>query len=662
MKKSIKLRLIFLYNITLLISAVALYYLIPILLNYAPGSINTEFDRQMSGGFTYLEQIILLTGCLSVLITLTLLFILRKLDNYSFYKSEYLKTHDKKYAVELTKIKKICFSLPSYILIIFITVPIVLEILFLLAQTYTSNTDFKLILIIFIVSTIAVSIDNMYAKKLMSGVLTDLENLELPAKKGKLLVKVLVQIIPIIFVGVVFTFLSVSSIYEQQNGRLLSEYYSLQFKYLSKIKQPTSYDQLENLMEMVDLSDDTDTLYIADSNFNFVYSSGELTNFFKTYAQEFSLNSDLIVYDYYGTSGQGIIFPLEINGETWYLGAHYSVYSSSMLISTFQYMILISIICILVLTYFCKELCGSISTVENALQVICDNKTLDKNLFVTSNDEIGSLAITINRLQELNQQQLKQIQNNQEILMEKERLASLGQLIGGISHNLKTPIMSISGATEGILDLIEEYESSVGDPEVTVEDHHAIAKDMRDWIDKIHSYTAYMSDIITAVKGQAVVLSENENAEFTVDELLKRVDILMKHEVRNASLTIETKLDVPESTILHGDINSLVQVINNLITNAIQSYNGRKNDSILLEVKTVGETLVISVTDHGCGMPKAVQDKLFKSMVTTKGKNGTGLGMFMSYSTIKGHFNGDITFESEIGKGSTFNVILPLRK
>ena len=55
-----------------------------------------------------------------------------------------------------------------------------------------------------------------------------------------------------------------------------------------------------------------------------------------------------------------------------------------------------------------------------------------------------------------------------------------------------------------------------------------------------------------------------------------------------------------------------------------------------------------------------VQEKLFKEMVTTKGKNGTGLGLFMSYSNIKAHFNGNITFESEEGKGTIFNVIIPL--
>lgn len=57
-------------------------------------------------------------------------------------------------------------------------------------------------------------------------------------------------------------------------------------------------------------------------------------------------------------------------------------------------------------------------------------------------------------------------------------------MIGGIAHNLKTPIMSISGATEGILDLINEYRSSIGDPEVTVSDHKEIANDMEEWIKK----------------------------------------------------------------------------------------------------------------------------------------------------------------------------------
>lgn len=304
---------------------------------------------------------------------------------------------------------------------------------------------------------------------------------------------------------------------------------------------------------------------------------------------------------------------------------------------------------------------GRTETVSFEQGILPFNKffTVEINNIMDKNNFLGILILFKDITQ--HKQDIQTIQNNQDMLMEKERLASLGQLIGGISHNLKTPIMSISGAAEGLTDLINEYDASIGDPEVTNDDHHAIANDMREWITKIHSYTAYMSDIITAVKGQTVNLSENENNAFTVDELFKRVNILMKHEISNASLTLTLDVQVPSTTTLVGDINSLVQVINNLITNAIQSYNGRKGEEIKVLAQKLDNNLIISVIDHGCGMPKEVQDKLFNTMITTKGKNGTGLGMFMSYSTIKGHFNGDITFETEVNKGTTFNVILPLQ-
>lgn len=304
---------------------------------------------------------------------------------------------------------------------------------------------------------------------------------------------------------------------------------------------------------------------------------------------------------------------------------------------------------------------GRTETVSFEQGILPFNKffTVEINNIMDKNNFLGILILFKDITQ--HKQDIQTIQNNQDMLMEKERLASLGQLICGISHNLKTPIMSISGAAEGLTDLINEYDASIGDPEVTNDDHHAIANDMREWITKIHSYTAYMSDIITAVKGQAANLSENENNAFTVDELFKRVNILMKHEISNASLTLTLDVQVPSSTTLVGDINSLVQVINNLITNAIQSYNGRKGEEIKVLAQKLDNNLIISVIDHGCGMTKEVQDKLFNTMITTKGKNGTGLGMFMSYSTIKGHFNGDITFETEVNKGTTFNVILPLQ-
>jgi len=273
----------------------------------------------------------------------------------------------------------------------------------------------------------------------------------------------------------------------------------------------------------------------------------------------------------------------------------------------------------------------------------------------------GELTVAFNKIQDLTKHNIEQIHDSQDTLMEKERLASLGQLIGGIAHNLKTPIMSISGAAEGLSDLIKEYDSSIDDPEVTSKDHHDIASDMSSWIEKIKTHTEYMSDVITAVKGQAVTLSNEDDISFTISELLKRVNILMKHELKNAIVYLNISVKTNENLLIHGDVNSLVQVINNMISNSIQAYEGKPEQNIDLTVEKQNNDIYISIKDYGCGLPKKVKDKLFKEMVTTKGKNGTGLGLYMSYSTIRAHFNGNITFESEEGKGTTFTIILPLQ-
>ena len=323
---------------------------------------------------------------------------------------------------------------------------------------------------------------------------------------------------------------------------------------------------------------------------------------------------------------------------------------------------------------FCKSNKINYGKIKNAIAKTKDSKktvsfefharrihkifSVEVNTIYSDGVSLGTLILFKDITQHI--EDMETIKNNQDILMERERLASLGQLIGGIAHNLKTPIMSISGAAEGLTDLVKEYDSSIDDPEVNSQDHHDIAKDMSEWIVKIKEYTEYMSDIITAVKGQAVTLSETENISFDIDELVKRVDILMKHELKNALIYMNVQMNAPKNTKINGDINSLVQVINNMISNAIQAYNGKTEQNIDLILNKSDGNLIISVRDYGCGLPQKVQDKLFKEMIPPQGKNGTGLGVYMSYSTIKAHFNGNITFESKEGEGTTFSIILPL--
>ena len=280
------------------------------------------------------------------------------------------------------------------------------------------------------------------------------------------------------------------------------------------------------------------------------------------------------------------------------------------------------------------------------------------NSILSKGQSLGTLILFKDITQ--HKRDIQTIKDTQDSLMESERLSSLGQLIGGIAHNLKTPIMSIAGAAEGLTDLVKEYDESIDDPTVNSKDHHEIAQDMSKWIVKIKEYSEYMSDVITAVKGQAVVMANEDDITFTVSELVKRINILMKHELKNAIINLDIDCKIDDNIQIHGNVNSLVQVINNMISNSIQAYNGRTNENIDFTISKEGSNVVLSIKDYAGGLPKEVADKLFKEMITTKGKNGTGLGLYMSYSTIKAHFNGNITFETEAGVGTKFNILIPV--
>ncbi len=311
---------------------------------------------------------------------------------------------------------------------------------------------------------------------------------------------------------------------------------------------------------------------------------------------------------------------------------------------------------------------------ESILQAFEDNITISKDIVFDfdSNKEYFSVEFTpifqrgnrgavILLFKNITQhvRDVEKIKENQAILLERERLASLGQLIGGIAHNLKTPIMSIAGGIEQLQYLTKEYETSVGDADVTVEDHAEIAHEMTQWLGKMKMQTGYMSDIISTVKDQASKFVNPRHLWFTLDEMLKRVKILMQHEIVRNQCKFMQDIRVDKSLRIPGDVNSLVQILDNVIVNAIQAYD-KSGGEIILQVTSEGNKLLITVSDFGKGIDEKVKDRLFKEMITTKGKHGTGLGLYMSHSTVKGIFRGNMWFESSVGHGTKFYIQLPM--
>ncbi|MDP4182900.1 MAG: HAMP domain-containing sensor histidine kinase [Bacillota bacterium] len=256
---------------------------------------------------------------------------------------------------------------------------------------------------------------------------------------------------------------------------------------------------------------------------------------------------------------------------------------------------------------------------------------------------------------------LSDLKTAQDELIHKDRLSGLGQMIGGIAHNLKTPIMSISGALIALNDLIDEYNKSINDPDIENNDHFAIAADMKEWLGKIYPHLEYMTVIINTVKDQATQLNTDElipDKTFSIEDLINRINLLISHSIKASKCKLNIKNEIYEDIKIKGEITTLLQVINNLIQNSIHSYKGLSGeiDFIICQKEKFIE---LCVKDYGSGIQDFVKDKIFKQMVTSKGKNGTGMGLYMSYSAVKGKFGGEMSFESS-DKGSAFFISIPM--
>jgi signal transduction histidine kinase len=255
---------------------------------------------------------------------------------------------------------------------------------------------------------------------------------------------------------------------------------------------------------------------------------------------------------------------------------------------------------------------------------------------------------------------MQQLQENQTRMMEQERLASIGQMVGGLAHNIKTPIMSIAGCSTAIDTLVREIEESVESPTVTVDDYHQICTEMYDWLSKIKESGGYMSDIITIIKGQAANAGAAEQIAFTIQDLITRSTMLMRHELLYNRCEIVSEYDSNTQYTLMGDINNLIQVLNNLISNAIDATSMTGGGKIEIGIDENQEYLDIYVKDTGPGINPNVKRKLFNEMTTTKGVKGTGIGLFISNAVVRGKFGGNMWAKDNPEGGAIFGLSIPI--
>jgi two-component system NtrC family sensor kinase len=248
----------------------------------------------------------------------------------------------------------------------------------------------------------------------------------------------------------------------------------------------------------------------------------------------------------------------------------------------------------------------------------------------------------------------RELQETQLQLIQSEKMASLGQLVAGVAHELNTPMGAIysNNQSEGraLSRLIEELQNGGTDP---AEQAATLAK-LRDMNAVNDAASRRIIEIVSNLRKFAR-LDESEWKVADLREGLDETISLVEHQTRGRIKIVRTYGDVPLVGCYPGQLN---QVFMNLIVNAIQAIDGE--GQIDVECFRDGDSIAVRVRDTGHGIPVEALPRIFDPGYTTKGVGvGTGLGLSISYRIAANH-GGSLQVKSEKGKGSEFTLRIPI--
>jgi len=250
--------------------------------------------------------------------------------------------------------------------------------------------------------------------------------------------------------------------------------------------------------------------------------------------------------------------------------------------------------------------------------------------------EPGSVVILI---EDVTEQRLLEAQ-----IIQSDKMASIGQLVSGVAHELNNPLTSIAGLAELLLERPPH-------PELPRE-HLRVIHDQAERAGRI------VRNLLTfARKGVA------EKTAVDLREVVARTSLLITYELRLHGIELDSDLS-PDATVVLGDRYELQQVLLNLVTNAVQAVSGLPEETprriTLSTSRTDDGKAVLRVRDSGPGVPDHLVPYLFTPFFTTKAPGeGTGLGLSLSYGLVKAH-GGVLEYEAPPQGGAEFRVTLPL--
>lgn len=262
-----------------------------------------------------------------------------------------------------------------------------------------------------------------------------------------------------------------------------------------------------------------------------------------------------------------------------------------------------------------------------------DIEKLDTYLPVKGDDEFAYLTIQFNNLIERIRLANEELQKKNQMLLQSEKLASIGILASGIAHEINNPL----GGIFNCIRMLEEQKDCSSNKYLEL---------IKDGLERIENTVKKL--LWMARKGEDI------KEVVKVEELVDHIIEFIKYNVLKKRINIEKNIENGLEIFINR--SDLEQILLNLLINAIHAIE--QDGVIKISCRREGEKILLEIEDNGCGIGKENLNKIFDPFFTTKKQGeGTGLGLWITYEIVK-NYGGEIRVESEEGKGSKFYITL----
>lgn len=254
---------------------------------------------------------------------------------------------------------------------------------------------------------------------------------------------------------------------------------------------------------------------------------------------------------------------------------------------------------------------------------------------------------------------IKQLHSTQKKLVESEKMASLGNLVAGVAHEINTPVGIGIAASTSLITKSKHITELFDSKKMKQSDLVAYLTTSKDAAKLIKSNLQRTGELIKSFKRISVDEASEQKRKFNLNNYLR--DIVKSLEPKLKEKVVELNIDCSPDIELHSYPGSYAQIITNFIVNTIvHGFENKKGGTISITGRVIKGKLYLEYKDDGNGMTPVVVEKVFNPFFTTNMQTGTGLGMNIVYNTVTQQLQGDISCTSEKGKGVTFLLTIPV--